>query len=121
MQAVRTHSSSTARQRQAAAGGFNGSQLLHLAVAGCVSNDFVPRSRSTKPGADPCRRARRRRLRRYAGGVDWHSLLGRDRRQASEDELHSLVAYVDEIAEIPNSLRLGTDVTLDSAVVVGEL
>jgi hypothetical protein len=41
--------------------------------------------------------------------------------QASEDELHSLVAYVDEIAEIPNSLRLGTDVTLDSAVVVGEL
>lgn len=36
---------------------------------------------------------------------------------ASEEELGALVRHVDEIAEIPNSLRAGTRVRLGNAVV----
>ena len=101
--------------------GFNGGQLLHLAVAGCVSNDL-------------CREAAARDLVltrvvvRVDGGYAGTPAVSTGIRysveiegRASENELHSLVTYVDEIAEIPNSLRLGTDVMLDSAVIVGEL
>lgn len=100
--------------------GFNGGQLLHLAVAGCVSNDLF---REAAARDLVLTRVVVRVDGGYAGtpavstGIRYSvELEGR----ASEDELHSLVAYVDEIAEIPNSLRLGTDVTLDAAVVVGE-
>jgi putative redox protein len=37
--------------------------------------------------------------------------------RAVEEDLRSLVSYVDEIAEIPNSLRRGTPVRLERAVV----
>jgi putative redox protein len=33
---------------------------------------------------------------------------------ASEEDIRRLVAHVDEIAEIPNSLRRGTEVALTS-------
>jgi uncharacterized OsmC-like protein len=36
---------------------------------------------------------------------------------APEAELRALVRHVDEIAEIPNSLRVGTQVRLENAVV----
>jgi hypothetical protein len=39
------------------------------------------------------------------------------RQRRPPDELRSLVRYVNEIAEIPNSLRRGTPVRLDGAVV----
>lgn len=101
--------------------GFNGGQLLHLAVAGCVSNDLfreaaarslvltrvVVRVDGYYAGAPAVSTGIR-----YSVEVQGH---------ASEDELQSLVTHVDEIAEIPNSLRLGTDVTLDSAVIVSDV
>jgi putative redox protein len=37
--------------------------------------------------------------------------------RACDDDLRSLVRQVDEIAEIPNSLRSGTPVRLEHAVV----
>jgi putative redox protein len=96
--------------------GFNGGQLLHLAVAGCVSNDLF-------------REAARRGIEltrvvitadgQYGGspavsaGISYSvEIDGR----APEADLQSLVSYVDEIAEIPNSLRRGTRVRLEHAV-----
>ena len=74
--------------RPAAAGGgglgFNGGELLYLAVAGCVSNDLF---RETQAAGIVLRRVRVR----VAG---------------------ALVERVDAIAEIPNSLRRGTPVRL---------
>ncbi|HEY2519391.1 MAG TPA: OsmC family protein [Streptosporangiaceae bacterium] len=93
--------------------GFNGGQLLHLAVAGCVSNDLF-------------REAAKREITLtrvvvtvdggYGGqpvastGISYSVEVAG---QASEPDLIALVSHVDRIAEIPNSLRQGTPVTLD--------
>jgi len=93
--------------------GFNGGQLLHLAVAGCVSNDLF-------------REAARREITLtrvvvtvdggYGGqpvvstGISYSVEVAGP---APEADLIALVNHVDAIAEIPNSLRLGTPVTLD--------
>ena len=95
--------------------GFNGGQLLNLAVAGCVSNDLF-------------REAARRGIRLdrvrvvadsdYAGSpavstpIEYQVELSGD---ASDEALADLVAYVDGIAEIPNSIRRGTEVRLRRA------
>jgi organic hydroperoxide reductase OsmC/OhrA len=92
--------------------GFNGGQLLNLAVAGCISNDLF-------------REAARRGIRLdrvrvvadsdYGGSpatstpIDYEVELEGD---AAPDALADLVAYVDSIAEIPNSIRRGTEVRL---------
>jgi uncharacterized OsmC-like protein len=92
--------------------GFNGGQLLHLAVAGCISNDLFREART-----------RGITLRRvvvtvdgdFAGspavsaGIDYDVQVEGD---ATEAQLAELVQYVDEIAEIPNSLRRGTPVRI---------
>jgi len=93
--------------------GFNGGQLLHLAVAGCVSNDLF-------------REAARREITLtrvvvtvdggYGGqpvvstGISYSVEVAGP---APEADLIALVNHVDTIAEIPNSLRQGTPVTLD--------
>ena len=99
--------------------GFNGGQLLHLAVAGCISNDLF--REAAKRGIT---------LTRVAVTVDGDyggqpatstgisysvQLTG----QAPESDLAALVNHVDVIAEIPNSLRQGTPVTLDRVNVAG--
>jgi putative redox protein len=97
--------------------GFNGGQLLHLAVAGCVSNDLF-------------REAAIRGIQltrvvvRADGGYDGQPAVSTGisytvevEGRASEDELRSLVEHVDAIAEIPNSLRNGTAVRLANASV----
>jgi len=92
--------------------GFNGGQLLNLAVAGCISNDLF-------------REAARRGIRLdhvrvtadsdYIGTpatstpIDYQVELSGD---ATQEALADLVAFVDEIAEIPNSIRRGTEVRL---------
>jgi uncharacterized OsmC-like protein len=97
--------------------GFNGGELLHLAVAGCVSNDLF-REASRRGidlirvvvtadggyGGDPT----------VSTGISYSvEIEGR----AAEEDLWSLVRHVDEIAEIPNSLRNGTPVKLEHATV----
>ena len=93
--------------------GFSGGQLLHLAVAGCVSNDLF-------------REAARREITLtrvlvtvdggYGGqpvastGISYSVEVAG---AAAESDLVALVNHVDTIAEIPNSLRQGTPVTLD--------
>ena len=92
--------------------GFNGGQLLYLAIGGCVSNDLF-------------REASARGIRltdvriRVVGDFDGDPPVCRDvsydvevAGEASRDELEELIAHVDAIAEIPNSMRLGTPVKL---------
>ena len=99
--------------------GFNGGQLLNLAVAACVSNDLY-------------REAARRDLVLTSVRVRVDSDYGGDppvsgeivydvevEGEASDEELSDLVAHVDRIAEIPNSLRAATAVTLGRRSVRG--
>ena len=99
--------------------GFNGGELLHLAVAGCVSNDLFREARAlglrlTRVaitahgeflGAPP-----------VSGGIEYSVDVWGDAPAAA---LRELVARVDTIAEIPNSLRRGTPVRLSTARVHG--
>jgi putative redox protein len=100
--------------------GFNGGQLLHLAVAGCVSNDLfreaakrgitltrVVVTADGDYGGQPATSA----------GISYSVEVAG---QAPEADLLALVNHVDVIAEIPNSLRQGTPVTLDRVNVSGQ-
>ncbi len=96
--------------------GFNGGQLLHLAIAGCISNDLfreaarlgitLTRVQVLVDGdfdGDPA----------VSAGIRYQVIVDGDRPRA---ELDDLVQFVDRIAEIPNSLRRGTAVTLAASL-----
>jgi organic hydroperoxide reductase OsmC/OhrA len=102
--------------RPAAAGGqglgFNGGQLLFLAIAGCFSNDVFREAAKRgiaidrvevevegEWGGEPVRAQNVSYRARVAG-------------HASEADLRDLLAHTDRVAEIPNSLRFGTEVVL---------
>jgi len=101
--------------------GFNGGQLLYLAVAGCISNDLFREARAAgielgsvrvKVGGDF--------VGEPAVSDEIHyrvELTG----NAPENQLFALIEQVDDIAEIPNSLRQGTYVRLAGAKVVSSL
>jgi len=95
--------------------GFNGGELLLLAIGGCYCNDIfreaAKRSMVIKSvqvdveadwGGEPVR----------AQNVTFATWI---EAEASEEEILDLIEYTDRIAEIPNSLRLGTPVTLTGA------
>lgn len=99
--------------------GFNGGQLLYLAIAGCVSNDLFREAlargielasiRVVVEGdfsGDP----------QVSGPVGYRVEIAGD---ASAEALDELVRHVDAIAEIPNSLRGGTPVRLAGVAVSG--
>ena len=99
--------------------GFSGGQLLHLAIAACYVNDLY------REGAP-----RGVTLSRVAALVDGDfpapgtpsTGITVELEIASPDDpaaVRELVAHVDRIAEIPNSLRGTTDVTLASVVIEG--
>jgi len=101
--------------------GFNGGQLLYLAVAGCVSNDLYREAAAAG--------IRLTSVRVIAAGdfsgdppvsdeIVYRVEIEGD---APAEELERLVRRVDEIAEIPNSLRAGTAVTLTATRVGGDL
>jgi putative redox protein len=92
--------------------GFSGGQLLHLAVAACVSNDLF--REATSRGITLARV-----VVRVDGGYEGDPAVSTGitygvecEGDASREDLHALVRHVDEIAEIPNSLRDGTAVTM---------
>src|SRR5215470_9573797 len=99
--------------------GFNGGELLHLAVAGCVSNDLFREARAMGleltrvavtasgefVGSPP-----------VSGGIGYSIEVWGN---APAEALRELVERVDRIAEIPNSLRQGTAVRLSEARVHG--
>jgi uncharacterized OsmC-like protein len=92
--------------------GFNGGQLLYLAVAGCVSNDLYREAAAAGIGLT--------RVRVIVDGdfsgdppvSDEIAYRVEIEGDAPAEEPERLVRRVDEIAEIPNSLRAGTGVTL---------
>ena len=92
--------------------GFNGGQLLYLAVAGCVSNDIF---REAQAVGIELTSVRVRVRGEFSGdppiseAIEYEVELEGD---APGERLDELVARVDRIAEIPNSLRGGTEVKL---------
>jgi uncharacterized OsmC-like protein len=94
--------------------GFNGGQLLNMAVAGCVSNDLF--REAARLGIE-LRRVRVTAASEYGGDpatstpIDYTVEVEGD---APEEALRELVEYVDGIAEIPNSIRRGTEVRMTS-------
>jgi uncharacterized OsmC-like protein len=91
--------------------GFNGGQLLNLAVAGCISNDLFREAANRGIRLD---RVRVTVESDYVGQpavstpIEYTVELAGD---ADDATLGELIAHVDEIAEIPNSIRRGTPVT----------
>jgi uncharacterized OsmC-like protein len=92
--------------------GFNGGELLYLAIAGCVSNDLF-----REAAADGITLERVRVMVRgdFAGAPAVSGEVVYDVEvtgDAPPEQLRALVEKVDRIAEIPNSLRRGTPVSL---------
>jgi uncharacterized OsmC-like protein len=92
--------------------GFNGGELLLLAIDGCYSNDIF-------------REAAKRDIRvknvQITVNADWAGEPVRAQNvsfsviveaDASENEILDLIRHTDDVAEIPNSLRLRTEVRL---------
>ena len=89
--------------------GFNGGQLLYLAIAACISNDLfreAPRFgvvlESVRVTVDGD----------FAGDPAVSGPVSYDVELRGSGDLEALVRDVDRIAEIPNSLRQGTAVSL---------
>jgi uncharacterized OsmC-like protein len=93
--------------------GFNGGELLLLAIGGCYGNDIF--REAAKRGVavsnvqvtvnadwagEPVR----------AQNVSFSVVVEAD---ACEKEILDLIRHTDQVAEIPNSLRLGTEVRLN--------
>ena len=93
--------------------GFNGGQLLYLAIGGCVSNDLFREAAVRGIQLDAVRVVVRGD---FSGApavsepVFYDVELSGD---AAPEQLRALVEHVDAIAEIPNSVRGGTEVTID--------
>jgi putative redox protein len=92
--------------------GFNGGQLLNLAVAACISNDLF---REAARDGIAVRRVRVSARSDYAGDPAVSGPILYDVEvdgDAPTERLAELLRGIDQIAEIPNSLRRGTDVRL---------
>jgi uncharacterized OsmC-like protein len=97
--------------------GFNGGQLLYLAIAGCVSNDLFREARADGIALERVRVIVEGDFRGdppVSTDVTYHVEVAG---AAPRDELERLVARVDAIAEIPNSLRGATAVNLGRVTV----
>jgi uncharacterized OsmC-like protein len=98
--------------------GFNGGQLLYLAIGGCVSNDLFREATARGIRLTTVRVVVRGDFsgeRAVSDPVAYDVELAGE---ASPGQLEELVAHVDAIAEIPNSVRRGTEVGLASVTVV---
>ena len=100
--------------------GFNGGQLLYLAVAGCISNDLFREARTAGIELESV-------WVKVGGNFVGEPAVSEDilyevelKGDAPEERLQALVDQVDEIAEIPNSLRRGTRVRLAGSNLTGD-
>jgi len=99
--------------------GFNGGQLLYLAIAGCISNDLFREARASGIELTHVRV-------RVRGDFVGEPAVSNDieyevdvEGDAPNDRLRALVTHVDTIAEIPNTLRRATSVRLVDARIGG--
>jgi putative redox protein len=98
--------------------GFNGGQLLYLAIGGCVSNDLFREAQSRGIGLRTVRVVVR-------GDFSGEPPVSEDityeveiAGEATHEQLEELILHVDAIAEIPNSVRRGTRVRLTGARII---
>lgn len=97
--------------------GFNGGELLYLAVAGCISNDLF---REARAAGMELSRVEVKVRGDFVGEPAVSDEIQYDVEvsgNAPEDQIQALIARVDELAEIPNSLRRGTRVRLAGTTV----
>jgi putative redox protein len=94
--------------------GFNGGQLLYLAIGGCISNDLFREAAARGIGLTTVRVVVR-------GDFSGEPAVSEDvsydvevAGDAPRQQLEELVSHVDAIAEIPNSVRQGTPVKLST-------
>ena len=95
--------------------GFNGAELLYLAVAGCISNDLF---REAQAAGITLRRVRVRARGDFPGNPAVSTEITYEvdvEGDAPAERLRAFIEDVDRIAEIPNSLRGGTPVRLAAA------
>ena len=95
--------------------GFNGGQLLYLAIAGCISNDLY---READRFGVQLHSVRVTVTGEFSGTPAVSEPVRYDVELSGDGDLESLVKDVDRIAEIPNSLRQGTAVSLGEIHVV---
>lgn len=97
--------------------GFNGGELLLLAIGGCYSNDIY---------REAAKRGLKVRGVRVKVSADWGGEPVRAQNVCfsvavegeDEEQIRDLIHYTDTVAEIPNSLRLRTEVKLTEAKVI---
>lgn len=89
--------------------GFNGGQLLYLAVAGCISNDLFREAPRFAAELDSVRVIAEGD---FSGDPAVSEPLRYDVELSGRGDLEALVREVDRIAEIPNSLRQGAPVSV---------
>jgi uncharacterized OsmC-like protein len=95
--------------------GFNGGQLLYLAVAGCISNDLFREAPRFGVDLDSVRVTVDGN---FSGDPAVSSPVTYDVELSGSGDLEGLARQVDRIAEIPNSLRHGTPVSLGEIRIV---
>src|SRR5215471_8641123 len=89
--------------------GFNGGELLYLAIAGCVSNDLFREAPRFGVVLDSVRVTVSGE---FSGDPAVSEPVTYDVELSGSGDLEGLVKAVDRIAEIPNSLRDGTPILL---------
>jgi uncharacterized OsmC-like protein len=89
--------------------GFNGGQLLYLAIAGCISNDLFREAPRFGVELDSVRVTVEGD---FAGQPAVSGAVTYNLELRGSGDLEGLAQEVDRIAEIPNSLRQGTPVSL---------
>ena len=97
--------------------GFNGGQLLYLAIGGCVSNDLFREATTRGIELTTVRVVVRGDFRGDPAISDPISYDVEVSGDATREQLEELIEHVDAIAEIPNSVRNGTLVKLAGVAV----
>ena len=95
--------------------GFNGGQLLYLAVAGCISNDLFREAPRFGVELDSVRVTVDGD---FSGDPAVSGAITYDVELSGRGDLDALVREVDGIAEIPNTIRQGAPVALRNISIV---
>lgn len=98
--------------------GFNGGQLLYLAIGGCVSNDLFREASARGINLTTVRVLVRGNFTGEPAVSEDVSYEVELAGHAPREQLEELVSHVDAIAEIPNSVRRGTPVRLSSVRII---
>ena len=99
--------------------GMNGGHLLYLSVAACISNDLY---RDAQTAGITLTRVVVIVDGDFEGRASVSTPIDVDvelEGDATEAELNALLDEVDRVAEIPNSLRRGTDVRIRTRTIAG--